>query len=104
MHVPSQYVKDQLHLLNSSKPAALDEISLKLMKLISNFILYPVIFLFNSSQELGQVPYQWKMANISAIFKRKEDDQDPTNYRPLSDTSYLGKILEKSYSNICITI
>ena len=35
------------------------------------------------------------MANISAIFKGKGDDQDPMNYRPISVTSCLGKILEK---------
>ena len=35
------------------------------------------------------------MANISAIFKGKGGDQDPMNYRSISVTSCLGKILEK---------
>ena len=35
------------------------------------------------------------MANISAIFKNKGDSQDPTNYRPISITSCIGKMLEK---------
>ena len=51
--------------------------------------------LFNRSLQLEQVPYQWKMANISAIFKNKGEAHDPSNYRPISITSILGKILEK---------
>ena len=66
-----------------------------LLKLISNSILYPLTLLFNRSLELGQVPYQWKMTNISATFKGKGDDQDPTNYGPISVDSCLGKTLEK---------
>lgn len=34
------------------------------------------------------------MANISAIFKSKGDDQDPSNYRPISITSSLEKTLK----------
>ena len=35
------------------------------------------------------------MATIAAIFKNKGDSQDPTNYRPTSITSCIGKMLEK---------
>ena len=37
----------------------------------------------------------WKMADISAIFKGKGSEELPTNYRPISITSCLGKIMEK---------
>lgn len=95
IHVSVQDVKDQLHKLNISKPAGPDDIMPKFIKLISNYIYEPLTSLFNRSLELGQVPNQWKMANISAIFKGKGNDQDPSNYRPISITSCLGKILEK---------
>ena len=35
------------------------------------------------------------MANVSAIFKGKGKDNDPTNYRPVSIIGCLGKIMEK---------
>ena len=35
------------------------------------------------------------MANVAAIFKGKGKDNDPTNYRPISVTSCLRKIMEK---------
>ena len=96
IHITNQNVKDQLHKLNPCMPAGPDEIMPKFIKLISNSTAEPLTILFNRSLELGQVPNQWKMANMSAIFKGKGDDQDPSNYKTISITSCLGKILEKN--------
>ena len=40
------------------------------------------------------MPAIWKQANITPIFK-KNDVSDPTNYRPISLLSSIGKELEK---------
>ena len=86
-----QDVNDQLDNLNVNKPGGPDEISPKLIKALGYHLVKPLTLFFNKSLQLGQVPCQWKMANVSAIFKGK--DNDPTNYRPISITSYLGKIM-----------
>ena len=39
------------------------------------------------------VPREWKRANITPLFK-KGSRTDPGNYRPVSLTSHVGKILE----------
>ena len=93
--ITEQDVKDQLHALNTSKPSGPDEIAPKLLKTLGTELIKPLTLLFNKSISLGQVPSQWKMANISAIFKGKGDNQDPSNYRPISITSCIGKMLEK---------
>ena len=93
--ITEQDVKDQLHTLKISKLGGPDEISPKLIKTMGNSLVKPLTCLFNRTLTLGQVPSEWNMSNISAIFKKSGDIQNPTNYRPISITSCIGKMLEK---------
>ena len=93
--ITEQDVCDQIQALNTSKPSGPDEISPRLLKTLGNVLIKPLTLLFNKSMSLGQVPARWKMANISAIFKGKGNNAEPGNYRPISITSCLGKMLEK---------
>ena len=71
--ITEQGVSDQMYALSTSKP---DEIPQKLLKTLGNVLIKRLTpLLFNKSLPLGQVPSQWKMANISAIFKGKGDNQ-----------------------------
>ena len=54
--------------------------------------------IFNKSIKSGVVPEDWRMANVTPIFK-KGDKRDPANYRPISLTSIVGKILETLIRN-----
>ena len=82
IEINQQDVKDQIHKLNTTKPGGPDEIMPRLIKIAGKSLIQPLTMLYNKSIVLGEVPCQWKMANISAIFKGKGDDQDPANYRP----------------------
>jgi hypothetical protein len=53
-----------------------------------------MVFLMKSSLAKTMVPDNWKTANVTAIFK-KGDKKNPANYRPVSLTSNIGKIMEK---------
>ena len=44
------------------------------------------------------VPLDWRLANVTAIFK-KGSRKEPGNYRPVSLTSQVGKILERIIKN-----
>ncbi|CAG4933852.1 unnamed protein product [Colias eurytheme] len=57
--------------------------------------LSPVLTrLFRLSLESGKVPKSWKLANVQPVPK-KGSRADPTNYRPISITSILCKIMER---------
>ena len=49
--------------------------------------------IFNSSLESGQVPEVWRVANVTPLFK-KLSREELGNYRPVSLTSVVGKVLE----------
>jgi hypothetical protein len=52
-----------------------------------------LVLIFRRSIQHGEVPDDWKQANVTPIFK-KGAKSDPGNYRPVSLTSVCCKILE----------
>ena len=71
-----------------------DHINNRILKELSRPLSSPLCELFNFSVSSGKVPDIWKQANITPIFK-KDDASDPSNYRPISLLSCIGKVLEK---------
>jgi len=50
--------------------------------------------IFKSSLAMNSIPESWKTANITPLFK-KGDKRDSLNYRPISLTSVVCKVLER---------
>ena len=50
--------------------------------------------IFDKSWETGEVPEDWRKANLTPVFK-KGKKEDPGNYRPVSLTSNPGKTMER---------
>ena len=71
---------DQMH------PMTLKEFSLEFAK--------PLTILFRESNKQGKIPNSWRFANISPIFKKGHISLS-SNYRPISLTSVISKILER---------
>lgn len=101
--ITEQDVADQFQILNINKPAGPDNLPPKFLKAIFQSLVTPITILFNKTIQLGQIPNDWKSANVSAIYKGKGDSDNPTNYRPISVTSW-KKLSTKTYSTIYITI
>ena len=49
--------------------------------------------IFNFSLESGQVPEDWRVANVISLFI-KGSREELGNYRPISLTSVVGKVME----------
>ena len=70
-----------------------DEEFARVLKECKEELSQPLTQLFNQSLNEGVVPDSWKTANVVPIFK-KGDKSLASNYRPISLTSLVGKILE----------
>ena len=63
------------------------------LKELNDVIRYPLKLILNKSLATGVVSDDFKVANVTPIFK-KGDKSLPSNYRPISLTSIVGKLLE----------
>ena len=60
---------------------------------LADYIAEPVALLFNLTIKYGIIPEDWKWAYLSPIYK-KGARSNAENYRPISLTSILCKIME----------
>ena len=93
--ITEQEILDQLKILNVNKPACPDGVSPRLLKDIAYSISKPLTKFVNMSLSIKQIPILWKIAHVSPIYKGKGNQHSPQNYRPISVTSILCKIMEK---------
>ena len=71
-----------------------DGIPPKLVKILKDEISKPLEILFRRSLDDGCIPDDWRDAHVTAIHK-KGSKADPGNYRGVSLTCVLGKLLER---------
>src|SRR5277367_6601805 len=64
------------------------------IKEIGDSLAGPLMELFNKSLLEGKVPDDWKVADVTPVYK-KGSKQDQGNYRPVSLTSHVGKLMER---------
>ena len=86
-------VKEKLDKLNQNKSPGPDGWHPVLLKSIADIISLPLSILFQKSLDEGILPSQWLKACVTAIHKKGEKGL-PGNYRPISITSILCKIME----------
>ena len=91
--VTVEMVKKRLEKLDTSKSAGPDGLHPRLLRECADVLAEPLALLYQLSLDSGQVPSQWKKSVISPIFK-KGAKNIATNYRPVSLTSLLCKLLE----------
>ena len=87
-------VQYELKKLNINKSCGSDEIHPRLLTELSSYISKPIAFLLNKTIEYGKIPNDWKRAYVSPIFKKGARNR-AENYRPISLTSVVCKIMER---------
>ncbi len=77
-----------------NKACGSDTISHRMLKGTASTISKPLSILFNRSLSECHFPTPWKEASVIPLFK-KDCPHTPSNYRPISLLSCLGKIMER---------
>ena len=79
--------------LNPHKASGPDQIPTRLLKLCASELAPAIVRVFQTSLDSGTVPSDWKETLITPLFKKGERNV-ASNYRPVSHTSVVSKILE----------
>lgn len=81
--------------LKSSKSPGFDKIPNILLKRLPQKAVHLLTCLFNSCIQLNYFPSAFKIAKIIPVQKPNKITTNPSNYRPISLLSNLGKVFEK---------
>ena len=87
-----------LQRLEIHKASGPDQISPRVLKEMANLVAPMLTVILKKSYDDGEVPEDWKTANITPVFK-KGKRSDPTNYRPIPLTYIACKLIEHVCGN-----
>ena len=87
-------VRKEIKSLNINKSIGPDEISPRLIKELVNYISVPITIIMKKSLADGYLPKDWRLAIVSPIYKKGAKNL-AENYRPISLTSIICRLMEK---------
>ena len=91
--ITEEIVYKKLCSLKSNKAHGDDGMGSLMLKKLANELKGVLTIIYNRSLSESLIPNDWKMANVSHIFK-KGKKCDAGNYRPVSVTTHVCKIIE----------
>ncbi len=80
--------------MNKQKASGPDQISNWILSECAEELCEPLKLIFQNSKEQGKLPDIWKKAKMVPLYK-KGNRQCPLNYRSVSLTSVVCKVIEK---------
>ena len=92
-------IRNAIKGLKNNKANGIDMILNEHLKILSHIISPILVGLFNLVFDTGIVPETWTLGMIQPIFKNKGSARDPSNYRPITLISCLGKVFTQILNN-----
>ena len=94
IELSEELVRDVLREVKVNKAAGPDEIYGRVLNECADELAKPLFIIFRRSLSTSEIPDDWRHANVVPIFK-KGSKSCVSNYRPVSLTSLVCKVLEK---------
>jgi ribonuclease P/MRP protein subunit RPP40 len=101
MDLTEKMVVSRIRKLKVGKAPGIDGIVPKVLVECADVLGKPLWIIYNLSLRTGKVPVEWKRANVTAIFK-KGSKEVAGNYRPVSLTTHVCKVLEALVKDVII--
>uniref|UniRef100_A0A493T1T3 Reverse transcriptase domain-containing protein n=1 Tax=Anas platyrhynchos platyrhynchos TaxID=8840 RepID=A0A493T1T3_ANAPP len=92
--IHEEMVGDLLWHLDVCRLMGPDGIHPRILRELVEELAKPLTIIYQQSWLLGEVPVDWRLANVTPIYK-KGRRAHPGNYRPVSLTSVPGKLMEQ---------
>ncbi|KFO86329.1 hypothetical protein N320_13102, partial [Buceros rhinoceros silvestris] len=92
--IQEETVSELLDSLDVQKSMGPDEIHPRVLREPVGVITKPLSIIYQQSWLTGEVPADWRLANVTLIYK-KGQKEDPGNYRPVSLTAVPEKVVEQ---------
>jgi hypothetical protein len=96
-----ELIQKKLSALDPNKSIGVDNVSAHILKGCADSLSLPLSLLFKISMDSGVCPEIWKAANVTPLFK-KGSKLDPGNYRPISLTSIVCKVMESVIRDVMV--
>ena len=87
-------IRTELLSLNVNKASGPDDVHPRILLELADELSAPLALLFQKTLRDGIIPSDWKKATVSPIYKKGQKNK-AENYRPISLTSIVCKIMEK---------
>jgi len=92
--IQGEMASDLLHHLDTHKSIGQDKIHPMVLTELAEVLTKTLSIISQQSWLTREIPVDWSLANMKPIY-RKGWKYDPGNYRPVSLTSMLGKVMEQ---------
>ena len=100
--VTEEMFKKRLSKVKKNGAPGPDKVTQQVLAELQDVVALPLCIIFNKSLNTGEVPEDWKLANVTPVFK-KGSRSLAENYRPISLTSVVCKILESLICEVIVT-
>ena len=93
LYISKDVIRKKLSKLKSNRASGPDNISINVLRNVPNLDT-PLQIIYNQSLATSRVPQDWRDANVTPLFKKGSRSR-ANNYRPVSLTSQVVKVLER---------